>query len=85
MMHKDKKIDPKLIQSFLDISITEFRERFWGSSQQYLEVMEILIKDTLPVVARIEKENDSSYAVYFSVKDEKALLLYSLLFSWGNS
>lgn len=65
-----EEIDNVLVQSFLEISIKEFEERFCGSSQQYLEVMEVASRDGIPNIVRIEKQEDD-YAVYFSVKGEK--------------
>ena len=65
-----EEIDNVLVQSFLEISIKEFEERFWGSSQQYREVMEVAWRDGIPNIVRIEKQEDD-YAVYFSVKGEK--------------
>lgn len=69
-MHSEEEISSNLIHQFLTISLEEFKDKTWGVTKQYLEVMEILYNDGLPVIARVEKE-DERFAVYFSVKNEK--------------
>jgi Domain of unknown function (DUF4279) len=69
-MRKEVEIKPELAQQFFNISLKEFKEKNWGITEQYLEVMEILTEDGLPVIAKIEK-SESEYLVYFTVKGEK--------------
>jgi hypothetical protein len=55
----------------LDLSIKEFQEKYWGVSQQYLKVMEILTDNGIPVVVNMEEIDDSTIAIYFPVKGEQ--------------
>jgi hypothetical protein len=80
-MRKEAEIKPELVQQFLDISLKEFKEKNWGVTEQYLEVMEILTEDSLPVIAKIEK-NESKYAVYFALKGER--FFYTHYFNENN-
>ena len=70
-MDKQLEISPELIDIILDLSIKEFEQKNWGSTEQYLEVMEILYENNLPVVARIEKVSTNDIIIYFKIKDEK--------------
>jgi hypothetical protein len=61
----------ELIQQLLKLSIKEFKEKAWGSTEQYLEVSDVVAENGVPVIKRIEQEADGCYSVYFPVKDER--------------
>ncbi|BAU54461.1 DUF4279 domain-containing protein [Mucilaginibacter gotjawali] len=66
----EENISQELVDKFLEISIREFEERTWGSTQQFLEVLEIAIEDGKPLITRVQYI-DSGYAVYFKIKGSK--------------
>ena len=82
-MYRQSEIRAELINVILDLSIKEFKEKNWGSTEQYLEVMEILYENSSPVIARIETADTNDIAVYFKIKDEN--FYYTHYFSSKNN
>ncbi|WP_295674896.1 hypothetical protein [uncultured Mucilaginibacter sp.] len=68
--YNEENISHELIDKFIEISIREFEERTWGSTQQFLDVLEIATEDGKPLITRIQYL-DSGYAVYFKIKGSK--------------
>lgn len=64
-------VEQNLIDQFLSLSIQEFGNKTWGSTDQYLEVLEVVKENNVLVIKRIEKISDSKFAVYFPIKNER--------------
>jgi hypothetical protein len=64
-------IEQNLVDQFLKLSVQEFANKTWGSTEQYLEVLEVVKQNNIPVVKRVEKISDNKYAAYFPIKNER--------------